>query len=124
MSADTDSHFDLYERSAGVTTLISTSDVGGNGPADAWFEDASEDGTRVLFRTDEQLSASDLDATYDIYERFDGSTTLISTGPAGGNGPFYPFPNLHGDVRRCDARVLRDRGAADVERLRLQNGHL
>jgi hypothetical protein len=93
VSADTDSHFDLYQRSAGVTTLISTSVVGGNGPFGAWFEDASEDGTRVLFRTDEQLSASDLDSTFDIYERFEGSTTLISTGPAGGNGPFYPLPD-------------------------------
>ena len=82
--ADIDSEIDVYERFGAVTTLISTSATGGNGAAGAGFAAASEDGTRVLFSTAEQLSAGDSDSNSDIYERFAGDTTLISTGPAVG----------------------------------------
>ena len=91
VSTDTDATEDVYERSGGQTTLVSTGVTGGNGAFDASFERASEDGARVLFRTVESLVSADTDAVVDVYERSDGQTTLVSTGPAGGNGAVSAF---------------------------------
>ena len=88
-AADTDSSFDVYERAGGTTTLVSTGSPGGNGAFDVTFHAVSEDGTHVFFETDEQLLPTDTDAQTDIYERFGGTTTQVSTGPAGGNGSFF-----------------------------------
>jgi hypothetical protein len=88
VAADTDSAIDVYERSNGVTTQLSVGPNGGNGAFSAIFLAASENGTRVFIRTAEKLVASDTDNAQDIYERSSGSTTLISTGPSGGNGSF------------------------------------
>jgi hypothetical protein len=86
VAADTDSAPDVYERSGGTTTLIST------GPADpgggvVLLAGISRDGTRAFLITNTPLVASDTDDKHDLYERFAGVTTLISVGPAGGNGP-------------------------------------
>jgi hypothetical protein len=86
---DTDSRLDIYQRSAGTTTLISTGLTGGNGAFDAYFDKASKDGTRVFFTTDESLLSGDTDTVQDIYERQSNATTLISTGPNSGNGAFF-----------------------------------
>ena len=86
VAGDTDSVGDVYERAGGVTTLLSTGPAGGNGAQDASFRGASNDGSRVLIETSEQLVASDNDSAIDVYERSAGTTTLLSTGPAGGNG--------------------------------------
>jgi hypothetical protein len=78
---------DVYERSGGVTKLVSTSPSAPNGNYEARFIDSSADGRRVFFRTGEPLVAADRDACGsgrgcpDIYERFAGTTTLVSTGP-------------------------------------------
>ena len=88
VTADTDTRMDIYERSGATTTLLSTGPAGGNGAFNASFSANSADGTRVFFRTSEQLVSGDTDTTQDLYERFNGTTTLMSTGPAGGNGPF------------------------------------
>ena len=88
-AADTDSAFDVYERAGATTTLVSTGSPGGNGAFDVTFHAVSEDGTRVLFETDEQLLPTDTDTQTDLYERAGGTTTQISTGPAGGNGAFF-----------------------------------
>jgi hypothetical protein len=86
VAADTDSlSTDVYERSDGATTLVS---AGGNGLFDASFEGSSADGTRVFFHTREPLAVGDTDAAEDIYERSGGVTSLVSTGPDGGNGDF------------------------------------
>lgn len=87
-SADTDSSVDVYQRSGGTTTLLSTGPAGGNGARDASFEGASKDGSHVWFETDESLVAGDTDGRRDVYERSGGTTTLLSTGPSGGNGAF------------------------------------
>ena len=71
-----------------VLELVSTGPAGGNGAADSEFRGASSDGARVFFETDESLVSSDTDTRIDVYERSGGQTTLISTGPAGGNGDF------------------------------------
>jgi hypothetical protein len=85
-SADSDSQADVYERSGGATTLVSTGSSGGNGAADAAFKGASADGSRVFIETTEPLTSGDTDSSGDVYQRSGGSTTLVSTGPAGGNG--------------------------------------
>ena len=86
---DTDNTFDIYERSGGTTTLISTGPSGGNGTNDASFRGISDDGSRVFFETDESLLVGDTDTEQDVYERSGGSTTQVSTGPSGGNGSFF-----------------------------------
>lgn len=90
LGADADSSRDVYRRTGGVTTLISTGPAGGNGGSPASFRWTSPDGpsSAVLFSTDEALTTADKDNAQDVYEWLGGVTTLISTGPAGGNGDF------------------------------------
>jgi hypothetical protein len=88
VAEDTDDQYDLYDRSGGTTTLVTTGPAGGNGPYFVYSEQSSADGAHVFFSTNEQLVAADTDSYQDVYERFAGTTTLISIGPAGGNGPF------------------------------------
>ncbi len=83
---DTDDERDIYERSGGATTLIGR--VGTfvpNGPYPMHFIRASEDGSRVFFRTAQSLAGGDSDGQEDIYEYSSGTTTRVSTGPTGGN---------------------------------------
>lgn len=92
---DTDATLDVYRRSGGTTTLISTAPEAGNGAFTSAFAGASEDGARVFFSTAEPLSEEDEDAKDDIYLRAEGETALVSVGPVGGSGPFPP-PGLRG----------------------------
>lgn len=88
-TADTDSAEDVYQRSGGVTSLVSTGEEGrGNGGAAAVFSWASTAaGPQVaVFRTGEQLTSEDKDNSQDVYKRSGGVTTLVSIGPEGGNG--------------------------------------
>jgi hypothetical protein len=88
-TADTDSAQDVYQRSGGVTSLVSAGEGGkGNGGAAASFNWASTAaGPQVaVFGTDEQLTSADEDSAQDVYKRSGGVTTLVSVGPAGGNG--------------------------------------
>ena len=62
LAADTDSQTDVYERSGGTTTLVSTGPAGGNGAFFVAFGGVSADGTRVVFETDEQLVGADTDS--------------------------------------------------------------
>jgi hypothetical protein len=91
VSADTDNSEDVYQRTGGVTTLISIGPNGGNGAFDAAFDGASTDGTHVFFHTAESLVSADFDSSLDIYERSGGTTTILSQGPTGGNGPRDAF---------------------------------
>jgi hypothetical protein len=98
IEGDTDSKRDVYVRSydegveAYVTREVSLGPTGGNNSYPAQFEGVSEDGTRVLFSTDERLVAEDTDLQADIYVRdLAGSTGLVTQGeaaclPACGNG--------------------------------------
>ena len=116
VSADTDASQDVYERSGGQTTLVSTGPTGGNGALAATFSGASADGARVFFDTDESLVSGDTDASSDVYERSGGQTTLISTGPDGGNGAFGA--GLQRRVGRRDARLHPDARVAGEHRHR------
>ncbi len=68
--------------------LISTGPAGGNGPYYSDFSGVPDTATRALFWTKESLTGTDADGSIDLYERTGSSTTLVSTGPAGGNGAF------------------------------------
>ena len=93
VSGDTDNAIDVYERNrtTGTTTLISTGPAGGNANVEAFFVGASKDGSHVFFETDESLVSADTDGNTDVYDRSGGSTSLVSTGPTGGNGAFGSF---------------------------------
>src|SRR5687767_14118625 len=125
--ADTDTSFDVYERSGGTTTtLLSTGPAGGNGTFDATFAGMSRDGQRVFLDSAEKLVATDTDAVNDVYERVAGITTHISIGPAGGNGALAAaFDGASSDGARVffdtreslistDTDAARDVYAADV----------
>ena len=89
---DTDSKRDLYVRSfdesvgeggAYVTRQVSVGPTGGNGSYPASFAEASEDGKRVFFATDEALVGVDKDRRTDVYVRELGAgTDLVSAGAA------------------------------------------
>lgn len=72
--------------------LISIGPTGGNGAFDAGYFRATADGYTVLFTTRESLDSTDTDTSIDLYKRTGDTTTLISTGPAGGNGTFAVTP--------------------------------
>jgi hypothetical protein len=85
-SDDTDSgRKDVYQRSGGTVTLMST---GGNGPYGAVFDGATPDGTHVFFHTDESLAGTDTDGVADVYDHSGGTTTQVSAGQINGNGAF------------------------------------
>ncbi len=114
--ADTDSAWDVYRRSGTHTRLISTGPTGGNGPVDAEYMGASADGTRVFFGTYESLVSADADTEGDVYERAGGQTTLISTGPTGGNGPNHShFAGASADGSRVFFETRESLVSADTD---------
>jgi hypothetical protein len=89
---ETDSATDIFERSGGNTTQISTGSLGGNGAQAAFFGGSSQNGARVFFETTEKLESDDGEtSSRDVYERYSGQTTVISIGPSGGTGAFDAF---------------------------------
>ena len=59
---DTDDLFDVYQRSGGVTTLISTGPTDtSDGASGSFFTGASADGSRVFFESDDHLVGGDTD---------------------------------------------------------------
>ena len=85
VAGDADGSRDIYERFNGVITRISAGAINGNGAFDAAFAGSSSDGTHVFFTTSEPLVAADTDTRRDIYERFGGGTSLVSTGAQNAN---------------------------------------
>lgn len=64
------------------------------GTTGATFVGASSDGSRAFFETGDRLVAGDSDSSWDVYERSDAGTRLISIGALGtdgGNGPYAAF---------------------------------
>jgi len=91
-AADTDTALDAYQRVGATTTLLSDGPSGTDPNTDATPVAMSDDGTRVFFDTTEAITpATDTDAKFDLYERLGATTTHLSTGPAGGNGPHDAF---------------------------------
>lgn len=91
-AADTDAYTDVYLVHGSDTTLVSRGPTGGNGEFDAVPARAprdvsaiSDDGSTVVFRTRERLSADDGDSNEDLYMWRNGATSLLTHGPAGGD---------------------------------------
>ncbi|HMI80603.1 MAG TPA: hypothetical protein VK480_02330, partial [Solirubrobacterales bacterium] len=95
VAGDTDSSQDVYERSGGVTTLVSTGPEGSGGAFNASFAKASADGSKVFFATSESLAAQDTDSSADVYMRSASGTVLVTGGQINGNGAF-PVAGLQG----------------------------
>jgi hypothetical protein len=99
-----------------VTDLVSTGPAGGNADIDVGDLWISPDGSRSFFKTTERLVPADADDQLDVYRRADGSTTLVSTGPTGGNGPFPVSAVFSRGISRDGTRVAfatRERLSAD-----------
>ena len=95
VATDMDTKRDVYDRAGSTTTHLTVGPAGGNGPVDAIFAGASQDGLRVFFETTESLVAGaggDTDTRQDVYERAGGTTNRISSSTAGGgNGAYDAF---------------------------------
>jgi hypothetical protein len=76
-------------REGGVTSHVSQGAINGNGAIPAFFEDASSDGSRVFFTSDEPLSSTDTDTFRDLYMREGNTTAQISQGAINGNGAVH-----------------------------------
>jgi hypothetical protein len=87
---DGDQATDVYERVSGTTNLVSTGPDAEDAETAASLEWVSPDGSdsSVLIGTDEQLTANDEDAFYDVYRRAGGTTTLLTATASSGNGPY------------------------------------
>jgi hypothetical protein len=94
VGTDTDGLHDVYQRSGGATTLVSIPGAGATAPAQgALFAGASADGTRVFFKTDENLIGADTDGLDDVYASVVDETppeTTIDSGPTGATNDFTP----------------------------------
>jgi hypothetical protein len=90
---------DVYDLHAGSPTLVSTGPLDPQAgtipdPSLMSFGGASPDGSHVYFDSLSPLVASDTDNCRDVYERYAGQTTQVSTGPTA--TPSYP-------PGRCDS---------------------
>lgn len=81
---DRDERTDAYDRSGGLTSLVSAGQLTGSGPYsgngafDAQLQGASADGSSTFLVTKEQLTAEDSDVGEDVYMRSGGGTLLVS----------------------------------------------
>jgi len=83
---DRDERTDVYERSGGVTRLISVGQLGGaglysgNGAFDSQLQGVADAGDRDFFTTNERMTEADHDSEEDVYERSVTGTVLVSQG--------------------------------------------
>ena len=106
VAEDTDSGLrDIYRNDGTRTELVTTGPGAGQPPrgycddffvSDCGFE-ASRDTSHAIFSFGESLLPEDTDGGFnDLFGRFDGTTALLSTGPAATNGPFNVCLNFGG----------------------------
>jgi hypothetical protein len=124
---------DIYDIFGGVPSLLSTGPLDtqaepGFGPMSvpAFFMGASADGTRVFMDSIfEGLVPEDTDRCFDVYERFNGQTKLVSTGPTA--TPSFPegtcdmasYDGLSSDgshvfFKTGDHLIAEDEGGTDI----------
>jgi hypothetical protein len=79
---DTDSAVDTYERTADELTQISTASQNANGPGAARYQASSNDGSKVVFSSPDQLVPQDNDSALDLYLNEGGDSRLLTPGTA------------------------------------------
>lgn len=110
---------DVYERSGGATTLLSTGTDNGAAADAATYVGSTPSGSHVYFTTKATLSTDDNDVTgNDIYERSGATTRLISTGTQGGSdtttNPFYTSVSDDGSRVTFDSALSLEPEDADT----------
>jgi hypothetical protein len=85
VTGDSNGLNDIYDRHDGTTGWITSGPGNDQGAAwgPAWITD---DGSRAVFETSQNLDPRDTDESSDVYERVNGTTRLLSTGPAAPGG--------------------------------------
>jgi hypothetical protein len=94
--------FDIFDISAGAAALVSTGPLDAGG-GQASFMGSSSDGSRVFLDAFAPLTADDLDACPDLYQRAGGQTTLVAPDPDPPPPPLCSsaaFGGLSGDGSR------------------------
>ena len=81
VSEDADSEQDVYERSGGVTRLISTGSEPSGPSFNAAFAGAAADGSKIFFVSSERLVTQDIDSSADVYRWSASGTVLVSDSP-------------------------------------------
>lgn len=104
-SDDTDASDDVFERCGDTTERVSQGPAGGNGAIAPQAFAISYDGTRVVFTTDERLTADDTNDVTDVYERSNGQTTRVSPDQASAS----PYGSNPQGVSDDASRVLMGR---------------
>ena len=95
---DTDTRRDVYVSEGDQEVLVSPG-TGDDVLDDASLAGISSDATSVVIWAFEQLTDDDTDDVGDLYLWHDGTLTLMTLGPAGGNGPHVAtFQALSGDA--------------------------
>jgi hypothetical protein len=84
-----DTSYDIYEADSTGVHLFETQQVRDDPALSMSPLATSNDGTRVFLWTNARLSPADTDSEFDIYERFGGSYSLVSTGPQDGSSPGF-----------------------------------
>ena len=116
VSGDTDTSYDIYERSGGTTTRVSQGELNGNGAFHANPVGFSSDGSKAFFTTSEPLVSGDTDSSQDVYERSGGTTTWVSQGEINGNGAFGAFsPSTSGDGSKVFFHTRESLHASDTD---------
>jgi hypothetical protein len=77
---DRDRSLDVYVRAGNRTILLSTGGGSGEAGERVSFEAATPDARTVLFRTEDSLTATDDDSSWDLYRRGPGGIDLVSAG--------------------------------------------
>jgi hypothetical protein len=81
-AADTDGVDDIYDHSNGTSKLVSTGPLA-QCPSSSCFglyAGTSFDGTHAFFKTPEREVSADTDSCEDLYERFNNTTRLLTSG--------------------------------------------
>jgi len=101
VSEDTDSEWDLYQRSGDTLRLVSAgASVTEDRQDNFHYTGGSDDGSRVVFQSFPTMVPQDTNLALDYYERANGQTTLITDGPDGAAGSGYGGAHSNADGSR------------------------
>lgn len=110
---------DIYRRdlTAGATAQVSIAGTcPGAADCSASYGGISPDGEHAFYETIERLAAQDEDTSQDVYDWSAGTATLVSTGPAGGNGaPAAVFAGASSDGTRIFFETSESLLAGDAD---------